>query len=199
MLSGRIEALSGRDQAGVDAFKQQIDALTSRVATVEAATADLDGVTKRLKRIARLQEASFALASGRPIGDLPNAPEALKRFAHTPPPTEAQLRLRFPAAAQAALAAKQTSEGTAPLVDRVWARAQGLITIRHGDTVVVGNSSAIIVNSAQAALDAGDLAGAITALDALKGPPEQAMVSWVADAKALLSARSTLADMSDQP
>ena len=34
-LSGRIESLSGRDQTGLDATKQQLDALTSRVAAIE--------------------------------------------------------------------------------------------------------------------------------------------------------------------
>jgi hypothetical protein len=197
-LSGRIESLSGRDQVGLDASKQHFDALNSRIAAVEANAGSLDAVDKRLNRIARIQEASFALASGRPIGDLPNAPEALQRYAHSAPPTEAQLRLRFPAAEQAALAAKQPGDSEAPFVDRVWERAQGLITIRRGDNVVVGNPSAITLSRAQVALDAGDLAGAAAAVETLKGPAGQAMADWVVEANALLSARSALAGMADQ-
>jgi hypothetical protein len=196
-LSGRIEALSGRNQTGLDATRQQLDALTSRVAAIEANAVNLEAVTKRLNRIARLQEASFALASGRPIGDLPNAPEALARYSQTAPPTEAQLRLRFPRDEQAALAAKQPDNSAAPFVDRVWERAQGLITIRRGDDVVVGNPSAVALSRAQVALEAGDLTGAVAAVDTLKGAPARAMVSWLADAKALLGARSALADMAD--
>jgi hypothetical protein len=197
-LSGRIESLSGRDQAGLDATGQKLDALTSRIAAVESNAGSLDAVTKRLNRIARLQEASFALAAGRPVGDLPGAPEALARYARVTPPTEAQLRLRFPRDEQAALAAKQPDPGDAPFVDRVWERAQGLITIRRGEDVVVGNPSAITLIQAQTALDAGDLAGAISAVEALRGQPAQAMAHWLTDAKALLGARSALADMAGQ-
>ena len=196
-LSGRIESLSGRNQTGLDATKQQLDALTNRVAAIEANTINFDTVIKRLNRIARLQEASFALASGRPIGNLPNAPAALARYAQAAPPTEAQLRLRFPGDEQAALAAKQPDDTSATFMRRVWERAQGLITIRRGDDVVVGNPSAVTLSRARAALDAGDLAGAVTAVDGLKGAPGRAMASWQADAKALLSARSALADMAD--
>jgi hypothetical protein len=197
-LSGRIESLSGRDQTGLDATKQQLDALTKRVAAVEANAVSLDAVTKRLNRIARLQEASFALSYGQPLGELPNAPEALARYAHAAPPTEAQLRLRFPRAEQASLAAKQTGASDGPFIDRVWERAQGLITIRRGDDVVVGDPSAVALSRARNALDAGDLTGAVAAIETLKGAPGKAMASWLADAKAVLSARSALTDMANQ-
>jgi hypothetical protein len=197
-LSGRIESLSGRDQTGLDATRQQVDALTNRVAAVESHAGNLGSLTKRLDRIARLQEASFALAAGRPIGDLPNAPDALARYARAAPPTEAQLRLRFPREAQTALAAKQPDRSDAPFADRVWERAQGLITVRRGDDVVVGNPAAIILSRAQTTLDAGDIAGAVNAVEALSGQPAKAMANWLSDAKALLSARSALAEMADQ-
>ncbi len=197
-LSGRIESLSGRDQTRLDATKQQLEALASRISAVESNAGSLDAVTKRLDRIARLQEASFALAAGRPVGELPNAPEALARYAHAAPPTEAQLRLRFPEDEQAALAAQQPYESKAPFVDRVWERAQGLITIRRGNDVLVGNPAAVILSHAQSALAAGDIGEAVNALESLRGPPAQAMANWVSDAKALLNARAALADMADQ-
>jgi hypothetical protein len=204
-LSGRIESLSGRVQSSLDAAKQQLDAakqqfdaLNSRIGSVESNAGSLDAVNQRLGRIAKLQEAFFALAAGRPVGDLPNAPDALARYAHAAPPTEAQLRLRFPRDAQAALAAKQSDDSDTPFAGRVWERAQGLVTIRRGDDVVVGNQSATVLSHAQAALDAGDIAGAVDALNTLKGAPGKVMANWLADAKALLSARSALADMADQ-
>jgi hypothetical protein len=197
-LSGRIESLSARDQTGLDAIKQRLDGVTSRIMAVDSNAGNLDAVTKRLDRISRLQEVSFALAAGRPIGELPNAPEALAHYAHAAPPTEALLRLRFPECARAALAAKQPYENDAPFVDRVWERAQGLITIRRGEEVVVGNPAAVILNHAQVALTAGDIAAAVTAVESLKGPPAQAMANWLTDAKALLSARAALIEMADQ-
>jgi hypothetical protein len=197
-LSGRIESLSARDQTGLDSTKQQIDALTSRIAASESNAGSLDSVTKRLNRIASLQVASLALAAGRPIGDLPGAPEALARYAHAAPPIEAQLRLGFPRYERSALDAKQVDQIDAPFVDRVWERAQGLITVRRGDDVVVGNPAAISLNHAQAALDAGDLADAVSAVETLKGQPAREMANWLSDAKALLGARAALIKLAEQ-
>jgi hypothetical protein len=198
-LSGRIESLSARGQTARDATLQQLDALTGRIAALEANAGSMATVAKRLNRIAKLQEVSFALASGRPIGDVPDAPEALTRYAHAAPPTEAQIRQRFLRAQQAALAAKPPlHEDDAPFIDRVWDRAQGLITIRRGEDFVVGNPSATALGHAQAALEAGDLTAAVEAVESLKGDPAQAMADWLADAKALLGARSALAGMADK-
>ena len=197
-LSGRIESLSGRNQTGIDATGQKIDELAARVAALEASAGAIEAVTKRLNRIARLQEASFALESGRPIGDVPDAPEALARFAHTPPPTEASLRLRFAPAEQAALASKQPDAAVIPLVDRVLQRAESLITIKRGNDIVVGSPSAVALGRARSALDLGDLQGAVTAVETLNGQPAEAMAQWLADAKAILAARSALDQMADK-
>ncbi len=197
-LSGRIESLSGHDQTNTEATKEQISALTTRLTELEANAANLETITKRLGRLARLQEAFFALASGRPIGDLPDAPEILARYSHSAPPTEADLRLRFPQAQQAALAADQSDERNQPFVGRVWEKAQGLITIRRGDEVMVGNPSEVILNRARTALDAGDIVGAITDIETLSGQPGKAMAKWLADAKALVDARSALAQLAAQ-
>jgi hypothetical protein len=197
-LSGRIESLSGRDQTGIDAIRDQNSALTTRVAAMEANTSNIGTVTGRLNRIAGLQKASLALAAGQAIGDVPGAPEALTRYAHAAPPTEADLRLRFPGAERAALAVQQPDEGNAPFLDRVWERAQSLVTVRRGDAVVVGNPAAVILARAQTAINAGDLATAVSAVESLKGPPEQAMAPWLSDAKALLDARAALAQLAAQ-
>lgn len=204
-LSGRIESLSARDQTAVDATKtaldstkRQLDALASRITALEANAGGVDAVTKRLNRIAKLQDASLALAAGRPVGDLANAPAALSRYAHVAPPTEAQLRLEFPKSARSALSAKQPDESSEPFIGRVLERAQGMLTIRQGGNLVVGNTSAEVLNTAQAALDAGDLPAAVQAVEALKGEPSQAMAGWLEEAKALLSARAALANMTDQ-
>jgi hypothetical protein len=197
-LSGRIEALSGRDATGRDTVKQQFDGLSARVAALEKSAGGLDALSDRMNRIARIQEASVALALGRPTGDLPNAPAALARFAHSAPPTEGQLRLRFLSASDTALSAPQPDDKAAPFVDRVWERAQNLVTIRRGEDVIVGNSSSVALGRARAALDAGDLKSAVVAVQTLKGPPLQAMGSWIAQANELIAARSALADLADQ-
>ena len=54
-----------------------------------------------------------------------------------------------PKRSKQALAANQSHERDQPFVGRVWERAQGLITIRRGDEVMVGNSSEVILNRAR--------------------------------------------------
>ena len=204
-LSGRVEALSGRSQSGIEAaeqqteaVKQQVNGLSGRISAVEKASGTLSSLTDRLNRLARLQEAGLALSAGKAVGDLPHAPAALARFAHQAPPTEAQLRLAFPQAQRAALAAEQAGDEKAPFADRVWERAQGLVTVRRGDDLMVGNPSATALSTAKAALDAGDLPGAVAAVNTLSGPPRQAMDDWVTQATALINARLALADMAGQ-
>ena len=144
-------------------------------------------------RIAAVQAAGLALAAGQKLGDLPGVPPALARFADTPPPTEAALRLAFPAAAREALAAAHPATENKPLLTRLWARAQDLVTVRQGDTVLVGDPAAGVLEHARTALDAGDLAAAVTGVATLQGAAAQAMAPWLAQARALLAARAALA------
>jgi hypothetical protein len=104
------------------------------------------------------------------------------------------LRLAFPEAARNALAAAHPSTDGKPLLARVWAEAQDLVTIRQGDHVLVGDATAGVLEHARAALAAGDLATAVSAVGSLQGAAAQAMAAWLADARALLDARGALAD-----
>jgi len=195
-LSGRVESLSGRIQAGLDADKQQTDRLAARIAGLEKVVGSVDAVSGHLNKLTRIQEAAIALASGRPVGDIPDAPPALSRFAHEPPPTEVELRLQFTKAEQAAIAAKQPDEATHPFIDRVWERAQDLVTVHRGEEVMVGNPASVTLSHARVALDSGDLKGAIGIVESLKGLPRQAMEPWLAEAKSLVDARAALASLS---
>ena len=197
-VSGRVESLSGRLQAGLDGIKQQEDRLAGRLGTLEKSAGSLDSVSDHLNRVARLQEAALALAAGHPIGDVPGAPAALAQYAHTAPPTEAQLRILFSQSESAAIAAKQPDNTATPFIDRVWERAQDLVTVHRGEDVVVGNPASVTLGQARVALDAGDLKGAISAIELLKGQPRQAMASWLAEAKSLVDARAALADLAGQ-
>jgi hypothetical protein len=194
-LSGRIESLSGRSQSGIDATKQQADELAARVAALEANAAGIEATGKRLTRIAKLQAASFALEAGRPLGDLPDAPAALTRFAHAAPPTETQLRRLFDTAEKIALAAKQPDRSDAPFLDRMLERAEALVTIRRGNEIVVGDPLAVALNNARNALEAGNIGGAADAVQTLKGQPAEAMAEWLDGARALLNARAALAEL----
>ena len=110
------------------------------------------------------------------------------------PPTEAGLRLAFDPASQAALKVSQPDTEDKPFLDRVMARLQDsrLITVREGDHVLVGNSTATTLVHARTLLDAGDLDGAVKAVSSLTGPPAEKMAAWLADAKSLREAREAL-------
>ena len=177
------------DKAAVEA---QVAALEQRLKDDEqrlGAQAAKDAVSQRL------QLASLALDAGEPIGDLPGAPPALSRYAKAKPPTEAALRLAFPAAASAAEAASRPSADGKTLGERILMHASSLLTIREGDKVVVGAPATTVLRNAQARLDAGDLGGAVAALDGLDSAAAKAIAAWRGEAAALLDARSALAQM----
>jgi hypothetical protein len=197
-LSGRVDGLTSRVDAAANAaasLAQRQTATDARLAPLEKDSGQITALADRSARIARLQAAQAALDSGVKLGDLPGAPAALAKYATAAPPTEAGLRLAFPAAADAAMAAAKPAVDDKPFLDRAWARAQDLVTLRQGDHVIVGDPAAGVLARARAALDAGDLAGCVAALNALSGPAAAAMASWKAQAQGLLDARGALADM----
>ncbi len=173
-LGGRLAALEQR----LSTAEQQADQLGAKAAVAQ-----------------RIAQAQVALEGGAPLGSIPGAPPALARFAEQSPPTEAALRLTFPDAAAAAEQASRPSVAGKSFGERMWLRARALITVKQGDRVVVGAPAAEVLGQARARLDAGDLAGAVAALDGLDGPAAQAMAGWRAQAQSLLDARAALAQM----
>ena len=194
-LSAQVTASVGRDRSTEGDLAHRLDADEARLAAVEQSTAAAAARLNKAGRLARIAVTQAALAAGQPLGDLPGAPPAVARFATASPPTMGALRLAFNSAERAALAAAQSDTGDKPFLAGVLNRAQDLITVRRGDRVLVGNPAAGVLAHARAALDAGDLAGAVAAVSQLSGPPAAAMANWLADARALLAARVALADM----
>ena len=178
--------LTGR----IDAQAKALDALRDKVGQIDAALARTEGAI-------RAQAALAALSAGRPLGAIQGAPPAVARFATEAPPTVESLRRTFPAAAHAALAASAPNNADQRFLDRVWQRAQSLVTVRQGDQVLVGDPAAGIIARAQEAIDTGDVAGAADALSKLTGPAADAVSSWLAQARALLAARSALLGMAE--
>ena len=217
MLSGRVDQMAARLQAGDPALRQhldalstrmdgvatqaqaaaaaagRIDALETRVAALEKATGGMPALASRAALLARMQAASAALDAGEPLGRLPGAPPALARYETARPPTLAALKLAFPAAARAAEEASLPPPAQANLGTRMWDRVQGLLVVRQGDHVLVGNPAAGILARAHRDLDAGDLAGAVAAVKTLTGSAAAAMAPWLADAENLLAARQAMA------
>ncbi len=194
-LAGRVDALSGKMQIFDGEFARRIEAADARLTKIEGSARQVSEVAARTARIARLQSAEAALSNGLPLGMLADAPPALARFATVRPPTEAGLRLAFPAIERAVRAASHPDGTDKPLWDRIWDRTQGLVTVRQGENVLIGDSVSGVLAKARSMLDAGDLAGAVAVMSTLTDDPAKAAAPWIADAKSLLDARAALADL----
>lgn len=199
-LESRLAALEARPAVDVAPLSQRIDALQARLGTDEAElrriAAGLDAIAGRAARLGRIQAAAAALTAGQPVGEIPDAPPALARFAHEAPPTESGLRLGFEQAAAAASRASRPATEGLSFLGRMWARAQSMLTVREGDRVIVGDPAAGVIQHARGQLDAGDLAGAVRTLqDGLSGPARAAMAAWLDQAQALLAARAAIATL----
>ncbi len=190
-LTARVAALEQRPAAPATA----LDTTGPLLGKLDALQAQLAQTTARAARDAQLQAAAAALAGGAKLGDLPGAPPALARFANVAPPTEAALRLAFPAAAQAAADASRPALDTHSMTERMWQRVAGLVTVREGSKVLVGPPATAVLATAGARLDAGDLAGAVATLDGLDSAATAAIAGWRAQAQSLLDARAALAGM----
>lgn len=197
---GPIETRLGTLEKQEAATAADIGKLEPRLGAVETqakqTAAGLGAISDRAQRSGRLIAATAALEAGQQLGDLPNALPAVAKFAHEAPPTEASLRLSFNQAAEAAHRASQPAiTDNQPFLDRMWTRAQQSVTVRQGDRVLVGDPIAGVLAGARQALDAGDLVGAVKALDGLSGPARAAMAGWIGRAQSLLDARAALAEM----
>ncbi|MBB5373837.1 hypothetical protein [Acidocella aromatica] len=181
--------------AQVNAMQTQEAADHGQISQMQANATDLGQLTTRIALLNALETARMALDAGLPLGTIPNAPDALGQFSTSAPPTEAALRQSFPAAAKAAEAASLSPNGKVGFWDQVKLRLEGIITISNGDTVLFGPPAAALLNQAETALAAGDLAGAVAKLQALSPASQAAMAGWLAQAKALLDARAALMTM----
>lgn len=74
-------------------------------------------------------------------------------------------------------------------------RLASLVTIEREDGNAAGSSPAAILARAQAALAAGDLAGAVAEMDGLSNGPAEQAAPWVADAKARLAAGKAVSEV----
>lgn len=104
-------------------------------------------------------------------------------------PTVARLSRRFPAAARAIVVAGAGGEG---LVSDVLRSLSDVVTVRPVGEVA-GEATGAVVARAEARLQEGDLAGALTELDQLQGAAAEAAGDWRAQAKARHDADAALA------
>jgi len=181
--------------AQLEAVQAQAASDHGALSLLQANSTNLGQLTQRMGLLNALGTARLALDAGQPLGQIPNAPQALAQFATVAPPTEAQLRESFPAAARAATEASLSTNGKIGFWAGVKMRLEGIITISNGTQVIFGPPAAAALNAAQQALDYGDLAGAVAALQDLGPGARLAMADWLNQAQALLAARAALVAM----
>ncbi len=200
------EALAAADAARAEAAAAQAAATADLQAASEAAQAAIAEAEARAQATATATQAQAALsrlqiamASGAPfseaLADLPgDAPEALAAAAETGVPTMADLQASFPAAARAALpiALRETAGDTA--ADRVGAFLMGQIGGRSVEPRE-GDDPDAILSRAEAAVEAGDLPGALAEIAALPDGAQAMMVDWTAAADARAAADAALAEL----
>jgi|GEM_PF-685999 cytoskeletal protein RodZ len=121
--------------------------------------------------------------------------ESLQQHANDGVPTEDALRTRFPAMARDVIRAEQGISGDG-WVARMTNRLTSLVTVRRtGEAAVAAGGSDAVLAEAQAALDAGDLGGAVAAVGHLQGPAAAAARPWLDDATARLDVEAALASL----
>ena len=197
-VKSQIEAVTNRIESNIKEVTSRVDSNQAAIQDLRGSVQQLDAGLNRATVAAQAQAALAALAAGRPVGAISGAPPAVARYAKEPPPTLPELRRSFEAVAAQAQAVSHPSDQNNGFLDRVWNRAQGLVTVRQGDQVIVGDPAAGILAHAREDLDAGDLAGAVDTVSKLTGPAAQAMAGWLQSARSVLAARTALIGMTGQ-
>jgi hypothetical protein len=194
-LNEKFDALT----AQVAAMQNQLATDHGTITTIQADSTDLTSLTAKITLLNRLESARIALESGQPLGDIPNAPPALAKFATTAPPTQAQLQLAYPAAAAAANNASVDKQDKGSVWSQALARVENLVTISNGTHVIIGAPAAAITTQAGEKLNAGDLAGAVSTLtNGLSPTTLAALGDWLPQAQSLLAARAAIVTLADQ-
>lgn len=186
--------------------------LTDRVEQAEAALRELQAkrasAAALLLAVGQLREAAL---SGRPYAGEWRAArvlagedteslallENLREHAETGIAGRADLARRFDALAPAIIRAEMLPEADG-WQRRTLDRLLSLVTIRRDDGVALGASAAALVGRAQAALNAGDAAGAVAELDRLSAGPAETARPWLEEAKARLAAETALSRLTAQ-
>lgn len=133
-------------------------------------------------------------ALGRDRPNVQAAAQPLAARAQTGVPSLAVLRQRFNDTAKAVVQAEENPPNR-ELGQEVLGKLRSLVTVRRVDTTPEGRPAQGAVAQAESALNAGDLAGAVAALDKLSGPAAEAAKPWLDDAKARLAAEGAVAKL----
>ncbi|WP_353858517.1 mitofilin family membrane protein [Azospirillum formosense] len=197
----RVDAVGNEAQAAGQ-IRQEVDALKQELAAVnQAVETRRDAAAAAQALVLAAGQLRSALAAGQPFqqelqavravasGDaqVTQPLEAVAGYAAKGVPTQPQLTDRFSAMASDIVRADNQGEGN-DWVEQVTGKIATLVTVRRSGGDAVGDGASAVVARAEAALQAGNLGGAVKELGALKGPAAQVAAPWIADAKARLAA-----------
>lgn len=181
-LSSQISALAGSDEAAAEhqAFLIALGQLSAQLRTAQGFAAELQALEQVVAESETLGPAlgETVTAAFAPLGDA----------TETGIPTLVDLRASFDPMRLAVLRASDAPPED--MLDEIWGEVSGLVTISRVDGAGDGTIDGILFGAEQH-LAAGDLAGAVEALeglDALDGGYAQAAADWVAQAKLRLAA-----------
>ncbi|MCY4591799.1 MAG: mitofilin family membrane protein [Alphaproteobacteria bacterium] len=195
--AARAETGAVREQ--VSGLEQRIDVLAAQLerpdreqlAFALIGLGQLRIATAASKPWRRHLETLRPVLAGEP--DVEAALAALEPGADAGVPSLDRLRAGFPDVARAALQSRDTelAEG---LVGEVLARVTSLVTIRQVEDVEPDSLEARVAE-AETALAAGELSGAVSALEMLEGAAAAAVADWLAGARGRLAVDAAMASL----
>ena len=223
-LNNRVTALEKRPQpdasAAVAPLSAQVQQLATRLDQIDKQLAQLahdeasDAQSPQRVLMIALAGLGNAISSSRPFAAELASVEALsqsrKGWAASLQPLEAPAKAGIPSTA---VLAQRFTNDVAPAILRAEAnvpssqqnlgqalitRLRSLVIVRRvgGGSSTGGNPTDQAVDAAQAALDKGDLAGAVKALEALSDGAATAARPWLDEARGRLDAEQTVAKLS---
>jgi len=202
-VSGQVAGLGVDDlRSSTAALSTKLDSLNTRLDTVEGQVRGQVAAERNAMLLA-LGQLDDAVAAGQPYAQSlslmssyadDRAPAAamatLQSHATSGVTTLSALRVRFKDTGDAIVAADYDATADEGLFGDVVRNLSKLVIVRSRDPNDPGANG--VVARSEAALEAGNLAGAISEVESLEGPPAQVAASWLADAKARLAVDSAL-------
>lgn len=193
--AARAEAAAAQAAATAE-LQAAAQAAQAAIAEAEARAQATAAATQTQATLSRLQ---IAMASGLPfadaLADLPgDAPAALAAVAEAGVPTLTDLQNAFPDAARAALpiALRETAGDSA--ADRGWAFVRGQIGGRSVEPRE-GDDPDAVLSRAEAAVDAGNLEGALAELATLPEGAQAMLADWIALVETRTAADAAMSDL----
>ncbi len=191
-----VAAAEAAQAAAAAELQAASDAAQAAIAEAQSQAQETAAATQSQAALSRVQ---IAMAAGGPfadaLGDMSiEVPDALQAAAETGVPTLEDLQASYPAAARAALA--QANRETAD--EGVMGGLSAFLQNQLGGRSVVpreGDDPDAVLSRVGAAVEAGDLATALSEIEALPEGAQSVLADWVAQVQTRADADAALAEL----